>query len=110
MRTCNDCLHGKLCWRRKDSISTDPVRSGYRCPDYIDRFAIPQCCIGDTVWTVRGYRGELRAMSGPVREMYYTEDMRICIVVHHLKRGFWNDTVFATQEEAENKIKELNSQ
>lgn len=62
------------------------------------------------MWTIRKYRNELRAMCGEVREMFYTDDFRICIVVHQLKRGFWNDTVFATKEEAENKIKELNNQ
>ena len=59
------------------------------------------------MWTIRTFHGEMRAMSGPVREMYYTDDMRLCIVVHHLKRGFWNDTIFATEQEAENRIKAL---
>ena len=33
--------------------------------------------------------------------MFYTQNMRLMIVVHFVARGEWGKTVFATQEEAE---------
>ena len=32
--TCMDCIHYDVCEKRKNSISLDPVKCGYRCPDF----------------------------------------------------------------------------
>lgn len=34
MATCKDCIHWAVCGRREKSISLDPMKSGYKCPDF----------------------------------------------------------------------------
>ena len=39
--------------------------------------------------------------------MFFTDDMELCIVVKGVARGKWGETVFATYEEAEERIKKI---
>lgn len=57
------------------------------------------CKIGDTVWTIRNYKGTLHPASGFVSEMFYSDDMRLLIVVKHIARGFWGKDIFGSYEE-----------
>lgn len=58
------------------------------------------CSIGDTVWALWRYKDKLVPKEGKVSEMYFTEDMTLCIVVRNIRRGIWGSTIFATKEEA----------
>ena len=66
------------------------------------------CRIGDAVWVLRSYQGVKHAKQGFVSEMHYisdrqsmTGDMKLLITVRNIARGYWGESVFATQEEAE---------
>ena len=63
------------------------------------------CKIGDTVYVIRNFSGELKVKSGVVSQMYFCEDMSLCIAVYHLCRGRWGDKIFGTREEAEKRLK-----
>ena len=58
------------------------------------------CKIGDVVWINRRYQKSKRPYCGIVGEMYFMEDMSLCIVVSHLARGIWGIDVFPTKEAA----------
>jgi hypothetical protein len=63
------------------------------------------CKIGDTMWTIRCGRGCTKtAQQGIVSEMFFTNEMRLMIVVKYVARGEFGKTVFHTQEEAEEAI------
>lgn len=32
--TCKECMHYEVCIRRQNSISLDPMKSGYKCPEF----------------------------------------------------------------------------
>ena len=64
------------------------------------------CKIGDTVWGVRNFNGRKLVLSGKVYQMFFGDDMRLCISIKSVCRGEWGKKVFATQEEAEKAIKE----
>ena len=70
-----------------------------------DVIAVP-CKIGDTVYAIRRYNGERSVKQGKVSEMFFTDDMELCIVVAHVARGLWGKTVFGSEEEAVKAIKE----
>lgn len=78
-----------------------------KCCDMRIRYEKIPCCIGDEVWAIRRYRDELRPKKGIVKEMFFTENMKLCIVVQNIRRGFWGVNVFATKEETEEAIKKL---
>lgn len=60
----------------------------------------PPCKIGDEVWGLKIYRGRTLPKKGVVHQMYYADDMRLCICVKGVCRGQWGKNVFATMEEA----------
>ena len=64
------------------------------------------CKIGDQVWAIRKVAGRLIPFQGRVSEMYFTENMRLCVVVFRIARGAWGDRIFATEEEAKLAIEE----
>lgn len=60
------------------------------------------CRLGDTVWGIQRYSAcGWKAKPGKVYQMYYGEDMRLCISVKRVCLGQWGKQVFATREEAE---------
>lgn len=58
------------------------------------------CKIGDLAWGIRCYKGVLVPQRGIVSEMFFVSGMKLCIVVHHICRGEWGKSVFATKEDA----------
>ena len=63
------------------------------------------CSIGDNVWIIRKYKGKPTARRGVVSEMYFVgNEMKLAIVVSGIARGEWGVSVFATQDEALDKI------
>lgn len=58
------------------------------------------CKIGDVAWGIRWHHGVLKAQRGVVSNMFFCEDMRLCIVIAHICRGEWGKKVFATYEDA----------
>ena len=58
------------------------------------------CKIGDFVWAIRTFKGVRHPQPGKVSEMYFTQDMRLCIVVSYIARGEWGKTIFPTEEAA----------
>lgn len=67
----------------------------------------PPCKIGDQVWAIRNYKGVMHPQKGTVGEIYFSHEMKLIIVVRHISRGQWGQSVFATREETEKAIKEL---
>lgn len=60
----------------------------------------PPCRIGDEVWGLKIYRERLLPKKGVVHQMYYGDDMQLCICVKGVCRGQWGKNVFSTEEEA----------
>ena len=72
-----------------------------------DLIAVP-CSIGDTVWGIKSFNGHnRRVIQGKVHEMYFGEDMSLCICVKGVCRGRWGERVFPGFEPAMKKLKEL---
>ena len=59
------------------------------------------CKIGDEVWGLKIYRDVRIPKKGVVHQMYFGEDMTLCICVKNVCRGQWGRNIFATREEAE---------
>lgn len=85
-----------ITFRGLEILNTYPVAKATELP----------CKIGDRVWAIRSYKGIKRPMEGVVSEMFFTPCMRLVIVVKHVVRGVWGETVFGTYEETENAIEE----
>lgn len=59
------------------------------------------CKIGDEVWGISSYNHcSKHVKKGIVHEMFYGDDMRLCIAVKGVCRGVWGEKVFGTEEEA----------
>ena len=59
------------------------------------------CKMGDIAWGIRKYKGCQRINSGIVNQMYFGEDMRLCISVKNVTMGEWGKKIFPTKEAAE---------
>lgn len=68
--------------------------------DTVEAVVLP-CKIGQTVWAIRRFHDKKCATSGIVSEMFFTQQMKLEIVVKFVARGEWGKKVFATREEAE---------
>ena len=66
----------------------------------VDAMVIP-CKVGDLVWGIRKYNRGRKVKQGIVQQMFFGEDMRLCICVTGACRGEWGKTIFATKEEAD---------
>jgi hypothetical protein len=110
--TCKDCAHYDLCkyntyqtahYFGKDEEIYIKIDNHIACKFFksnANNAELP-CKIGDDVYCIRTYNGQKsHPQKGKVAEMYFTDDMRLIIVVKHIGRGFWNDRIFATEEEA----------
>ena len=64
------------------------------------------CKIGDTVYGIRRYQGVRKVQSGIVSEMYFSQKNRLIIVIKHIGRGYWGESIFGSFEEAEAALKE----
>ena len=76
------------------------------------RVVLP-CKVGDMVWGLRlygAYKGGKRTAKPvqlPVHEMYFGDDMRLCIVLKGCCRGEWGKNVFGSEAEAQKHLEEL---
>ncbi len=66
----------------------------------VDAMEVP-CKMGDEVWGLKKYRGRQLPKQGIVCQMYFGDDMRLCISVKNVCRGEWGKNVFATEAEAQ---------
>ena len=66
----------------------------------VEAVPIP-CKVGDEVWCVRDTRVYNKPVKGVVTEIYFRDNMDMCIVVRRLCRGRWGERVFATEQEAQ---------
>lgn len=95
------------CFRKTNSIedlADALIANGITTPKS-DSLNLP-CKIGDRVYAVRNYKSKPVAQEGIVSDMFFTSDMRLCIVVRGICRGCWGETIFADKESAEKSIKE----
>ena len=42
MATCKDCFHYDVCHTRQKGISLDPMKCGYKCPDFKNKSAFQE--------------------------------------------------------------------
>ena len=66
----------------------------------VEAVPIP-CKVGDEVWCVRDTKAYQKPVKGVVSEIYFRDNMDMCIVVRRLCRGRWGERVFATEQEAQ---------
>ena len=59
------------------------------------------CKVGDAVWGIKKYNRGYAVKQGVAYQMYFGENMRLCICVKNVCRGEWGANVFATKKEAE---------
>lgn len=103
---CKDCIHFNVC---RPYVSPDEcfpeVEGG--CTAFKDKrlYRHIPCSVGDEVYVIRKYGDEQKIRRGKVSEMYFVEQMRLCIVVKDIARGEWGKKVFPTYEEAEKYLK-----
>ena len=62
------------------------------------------CKLRDTAWGIKRCNLGNVVKQGEVYQMYFGEDMRLCICVKNVCRGEWGVNVFGTKEEAEEAV------
>lgn len=96
--------NGKL-WHGANSETDTPLFKAYDVFDAlenaptVDAVVLP-CKMGDVVWGIKTFNRGMEPRQGIVNQMYFGEDMRLCICVKNTCRGEWGKAVFATKEEA----------
>ena len=103
--TCKDCIYHKAC-KDWDCYNTMAERGSCEKFDDKSQYMKLPCKVGDTVWAIRKFSGVYKAKKGKVSEMYFTDGMRLCIVVKDVTRGEWGKVVFPSYEEALKVIEE----
>ena len=64
--------------------------------------AVPlPCKVGDEVWCIRDTKVYQKPVKGTVTEIYFRDNMDMCIVVRRLCRGRCGESVFATEQETQ---------
>lgn len=58
------------------------------------------CKLGDEVWALKRCNHGYIPYQTIVSQMYFCDDMRLCIVAKNIARGEWGKVVFATKAEA----------
>ena len=71
---------------------------------------VPPCKLGDRMWAIRDYKGKKHPQEGIVSEMFFTQNMRLMIVVKNIARGEFGKIVFLTRKEAEKALKKRDNQ
>lgn len=86
-------IQGELCGYYDFAwlVNTEPT---------VDVVSLP-CKVGDEVWCLRDTRVYSKPVKGTVTEIYFRDNMDMCIVVRRLCRGRWGEKVFATEQEAQ---------
>ena len=104
--TCENCIHYEACL----SVYMDLKGHNFPCPQFKDRsrFVELPCKLGDTVYFVlRSFYGKTRIK--PEKVCYFTIDdneLRIHTTAGYLTEHDMNDGAFFTREEAEQALKE----
>lgn len=80
-------------------LTVDSVIMMLNQSDTVDAVEVP-CKMGDVVWGIKKYNHGQAAKQGVVNQMFFGDDMRLCICVKNVCRGEWGNNVFATEEEA----------
>ena len=62
------------------------------------------CKIGDVVWGIKKYNNGQKVKQGVVHQMFFGEDMRLCVCVKNVCRGEWGMNVFLTKDDAESHL------
>lgn len=76
--------------------------------DVVPKSDILPCKIGDEVYGVREFKHCKRIYKGKVTQMYFVgEEMKLAIVVNHIVRGEWGKAVFASREEAHERLRQV---
>lgn len=77
-----------------------------RVADYLaaNGVTVLPCKLGDTAWGIKRCNLGNVVKQGEVYQMYFGEDMRLCICVKNVCRGEWGVNVFGTKEEAEEAV------
>jgi len=103
MVDCKKCIHQEVCY-----LDIQFEGAEY-CDDFKDktRFIEVPCKINDTVYGIKKYKGIWNVKKGIVSEMFFTRDMDLVIVVHHILRGRWGRTIFPTEEAAQQALQTL---
>lgn len=113
MATCKDCLHHEACMKfNKVRVEVLEKTASRGADELCDTFAnksryieLP-CKIGQDAWVIRGYKGIKQPQKSEISEMYFTQQMKLIIVVKYVGRGEYGKEVFLTKEEAEAAIAE----
>ena len=120
--TCKDCVHYEVCNKRQNSISLDPMKCGYKCPDFKNKanFVELPCKVGDICYPLNASETKLTCEETISRITiserniiigYYehwdhynhcrkTDNWRLPLRTRILGKG-----VFLTKEEAEQTLK-----
>ena len=85
---------------RCESCEYDDLAYTIEIAPTVDAVALP-CKVGDEVWCVRDTRVYNKPVKGTVTEIYFRDNMDMCIVVRRLCRGRWGERIFATEKEAQ---------
>lgn len=96
----NDLISRKALIAEYDRVHIGPPGGARKLMEDAPAVNPLPCKIGDTAWVICNHKGHKKPKKGVVSEMYYTDDMKLCIVVKFIKRGTWGKDVFGTQEEA----------
>lgn len=77
-----------------------------RVADYLIAHGVTvlPCKLRDTAWGIKRCNLGNVVKQGEVYQMYFGEDMRLCICVKNVCRGEWGVNVFGTKEEAEEAV------
>lgn len=95
-------LYGKYTYVDLMSIEADYLTS--------HGVTILPCKMGDEVWGIKSFNnGGKRVKKGIVHQMFYGENMKLCIAVKGVCRGVWNEKVFASEEDARRALEEQNA-
>lgn len=105
--TCKDCVHYKVCVKRQNSISLDPMKCGYKCPDFINKakFVELPCEVGQTVWFIRDEKIIETKVEKIVLKNKGVYLKLGCNAMYETSCNSIGKTVFLTKEEAEQKLK-----
>lgn len=69
------------------------------------------CKIGDVAYALCNKNGIYRIAEGKITGMHYEgEEMRLVVTVYHLASSILGDRIFLTREDAEQKLKHMQSE
>lgn len=69
--------------------------------DQDGKLKVLPCEIGDTAWGIRNCGGVKYVLEGKIKEIYFSKDMQLVVVLGGIARGVYGEKIFGTKEEAE---------